>query len=429
MRDIPASRFCRRQHGLTLIELMVALVIGLIFSIAVLLVQINLSKQNVQMSDAMERDTQARAALDLLTRDLTNAGFMLGGAQSPCAAMFAYNANLSTPTFQQYPVMATNQPLPLPVSNPPSGSNDDPNAYPPTGQTNTSQMLFIQGVSSALQSPGSGLAPTPVVQNSTTKAPPGQGAVHATRLPLNTTAGLKAGDTAMLRMPLNGQMVCFRVPITNVGPSVSPASTYITSKDPVFFPSTGYAGFESVMQKEGLLSSGQSLANANFVQSTLTDLGPSSNKQQQLQVFYIANDQNAAGSTLPMLFRATINAANDTLIGNPEPIAAGVVSMQFLFGVDETQSGAITNYLSWSNVVAGSYTNDVRSVLFAIVSRTLQLNPNNPPVATVTVPSPADSGGFGPDKFTDYTPPQSANRYRYSVLESEVALRNLLWTH
>ena len=74
-----------RQRGLSLVELMIALVIGLIFSLSVLLVQAHLTRENVQMSDVALRDSQARAALDLVTRDLSNAGFMLGGVQSRCS--------------------------------------------------------------------------------------------------------------------------------------------------------------------------------------------------------------------------------------------------------------------------------------------------------------------------------------------------------
>jgi len=108
----------RQQSGLSLIELMVALVIGLIFAIAVLIVQSKLTQQNLQMTDVMERDTQARAALDLITRSLSNAGFMVGGGvQSPCAAVLAYNAGLATPVFSQYPVTAATSPwlCPLPT--------------------------------------------------------------------------------------------------------------------------------------------------------------------------------------------------------------------------------------------------------------------------------------------------------------------------
>ena len=143
----------RRQSGLSLIELMVALVIGLIFAIAVLIVQSKLTQQNLQMTDVMERDTQARAALDIITSSLSNAGFMVGGGvQSPCAAVLAYNAGLATPVFSQYPVTAANQPLALPVAIPPTGSNNNPNNYPPAGSANVTQLITIRSTDSDLRS-------------------------------------------------------------------------------------------------------------------------------------------------------------------------------------------------------------------------------------------------------------------------------------
>ena len=439
MIDAPfsmARRSPSAQRGLTLIELMVALVIGLIFSLSVLLVQASLSKQNLQLSDASQRDTQARAALDLMTRDLTNAGFMLGGVQTSCAVTLAYDSGLaSNQNFFEYPVSAASQPTTLPTSSSLGGS---PNAstYPPAGSPNVSQMVVIDSATSALLAPSSGGATTFVVQNSTTKAASGQGALKSSQLPLSTTTGINPGDTALLRMPLNGKMVCFRVPISNVGPGGSPSSTYIDSKSTQLFPSNAYAdsGFYQQLVAAGILPSGGQLSNANLIQSRLTDLGPATTSVVQAVVYYVADFTNlasASGGTLPMLMRATINAANDQLVNGPTPVAAGVVSLQTLFGVDETNSGAITNYLSWNDVVNGGYGDDVRSVLFAIVTRTLHGDPNSNYAAplSIRVPSPSDSGGPGPDKFTAYKPTSAEQQDHFSVIESEVAIRNQLWPH
>jgi type IV pilus assembly protein PilW len=430
-RTAPRTRTAA-QRGLTLIELMVALVIGLIFSLSVLLVQSALTRQNMQLSDVGQRDTQARAALDLLTRDLTNAGFMLDGVQTPCAATLAYNSGLpSNQNFFQYPVAAFDQPTTLPTSSSLSGSVDA-NTYPPNGSTNVSQMVVITGSTSALLAPGNGNPTTFVVQNSTTQAAGGQGALKSSVLPLSSTTGLTPGDTALLRMPLGGKLVCFRVPIAQIGPGGSPSSTYVASKSTQLFPANAYAdsGFQTQLVDAGLLAPGAQLTNANLIQSRLTDLGPASTSSQEAVAYYVASFSNtASGGTLPMLMRATIDAADDTLVGTPNPVAAGVVSLQALFGVDETSSGGVTNYLSWPDVVSGRYTGDVRSVLFAIVTRTLHSDPKKVPVTGVAVPSPKDNGGPGPDAFTAYTPTASEQQDRFSVIESEVAIRNQLWPH
>lgn len=433
---IPVIRRSRAaQRGLTLIELMVALVIGLIFSLSVLVVQSSLSRQNMQLSDVIQRDTQDRAALDLLTRDLTNAGFMLGGVQSPCAVTLAYDSGLaSKQNFFEYPVSAASQPTKLPTTSSLTGSYDA-DTYPPAGSANVTQMVVIDSATGALLAPGNGSPTTFVVQNSTTQAASGQGALKSSVLPLSTTTGINPGDTALLRLPLNGKLVCFRVPIANVGPGGTPSSTYVDSKSTQLFPSNAYAdsGFEQQLVDAGILPPGGQLTNANLIQSRLTDLGAAATSEQQAVVYYVAAFGNTAsgssGSTLPMLMRATINAANDQLIGPPNPVAAGVVSLQALFGVDETGAGKVTNYLSWNDVVGGGYTGGVRSVLFAIVTRTLHGEPKNPKVASVAVASPSDAGGPGPDKFAAYTPTAAEQHDRYSVIESEVAIRNQLWPH
>ncbi|MDY0329505.1 MAG: PilW family protein [Thiomonas sp.] len=416
------------QRGLSLIELMVALVIGLIFSLAVLTVQSSLTRQNVQMSDVMQRDTQTRAALDLIGADLSNAGYMLDGVQTPCAILLAYDSTVGNAPFAQYPVSAASQPLALPTSTAQGSANyptnnPSPNAYGSAQQF--TDMVFITSATSALQAPGGNNLSAYVVQNSTTQAANGQGALNSGVLPLGSTSGLHVGDTAMLRMNLNGHQACFRVPIANIGPSTAPPSTYIGSKTSALFPNTAYAAFNDPLIQAGLLPAGGSLTNADFIQSRLTDLGASGSSTLQTVVYYIAPYANAGGGSYPMLMRAMLDAQSDALLAPPEPVAAGVVSLQALFGVDETNTGNVTNYLTWPAVVSGGFTSHVRSVLFALVTKSLQSDPSYSAPATIALPNPAQ----GPGQFTAYTVPAPYSHNHFSVIESEVAMRNHLWTH
>jgi type IV pilus assembly protein PilW len=424
----PSLSAARSQHGLSLIELMVALVIGLIFSIAVLLVQSSLTKQNVQMSDVMQRDTQTRAALDLIGVDLSNAGYMLDGVQTPCDILLAYDSAINSAPFAQYPVSAVPQPLALPTSTAPGSANYPTNSPSPSAYGSAQQftdMVFITSATSALKVPGGSSLSGYVVQNSTTQAANGQGALDSGVLPLSSTAGLQVGDTAMLRMNLNGRQACFRVPIANIGPSTAPSSTYIASKTSTLFPTTAYQAFNDPLIKAGLLPAGGSLTNPNFIQSRLTDLGASSSSTLQTVVYYVANFANASKGTYPMLMRATLNAQSDALLAAPQPVAAGVVSLQVLFGVDETNTGNVTNYLTWPAVVSGQFTQNVRSVLFALVTKSLQSDPSYNAPASVSIPSPS----LGPGQFTAYTVPVAYSHNHFSVIQSEVAIRNHLWTH
>lgn len=432
MHATPARLTLPRQRGLTLVELMVALVAAIIFSLSVLLVQIALTKENVQMSDVSQRDNQSRAALDLITQDLSNSGFMLGGVQSRCSVTLAYNSSLTNPAFFQYPVSAASQPLPLPTSTAVGSSTypsttPDPNGYGSNAQF--TDLLFFTGTTSALQLPSNGNPSTYVVQQaSTTTAPGANGAISSTVLPLQTVTGINAGDGALLRMPLNGKLVCFRVPIAHVNPSNPPT---IASKSTQLFPGSGYTGFQTQMQAAGVWPT-SGLVNSNLIGSRLTDLGPAATTVEQTVVYYVGTYGTAGTATgsYPMLMRAVINAQNDTLT-SINPVAAGVVSLQALFGVDETNSGGVTNYLTWPDVVKGNYTADVRSVLFAIVTKTLQTDPKYNAPGTITLASPT----AGPDSFTNYTVPSGTGggpdytHNRFSVLESEVAIRNQIWPH
>ena len=68
-----------RQAGFTLIELMVALALSLVLAIALLVMQVNLGKNTMRTADVGVRDVQARAAMDLITQDISDAGFLFGG--------------------------------------------------------------------------------------------------------------------------------------------------------------------------------------------------------------------------------------------------------------------------------------------------------------------------------------------------------------
>jgi type IV pilus assembly protein PilW len=144
-------------------------------------------------------------------------------------------------------------------------------------------------------------------------------------------------------------------------------------------------------------------------------------------IYYVgmASPGSAAGAAgnYPELMRATVNALTDALIGTPQPIAAGVVSLQALFGVDATNSGSVTEYQNWADVVSGGNTGNVRSVLFAIITKTLHADPKySVPSSTITPASP--SGG---DAFQAYTVPSAYTNDRFAVYESEVAVRNQIW--
>lgn len=429
-------RAAAMQRGLSLIELMVALVIGLIFSLAVLLVQSSLTKQNVAMSDAMQRDSQTRAALDLISKDLSNAGYFQNGPVPPgsngCTLTLSYAVNGGTATVNA-PVMAASEPSPLPTTSSLSASIDPANYTPPGGNTSvlltmtmsaaTPQVNPTQGVPVNVVFPGKGAPGTP---------PAGTNLVLSQPL-----AGIQAGDRGLLVLKnfrFSGKTVCFQIPISHVPAQTASQPASIDSLNngslnpPINTPfqTQGYNGFQSRLQYAGLLQPGQTLQPTDFYGPgtvQLIDLGRPAQQNLQTVAYWVANQTNSAGGQFPALMRAVINPLTGSLVGQPVPVAAGVVSLVALFGVGAPN---VTQYLTGSDVQAQNQIGNIRSVWIALVTRSLHpdVDPHyrSPPTIAVNLPAPNAYG-----HAFDYQVPADARGYHYSVIATEVAVRNALW--
>jgi type IV pilus assembly protein PilW len=455
MGDRSAPRRLPLHAGLSLVELMVALVVALLFSLAVLQVQAVLTRQNMQLSDVTQRDDQARAALDIVTQDLSNAGFDYSGVQAQCNAILAYDAAGAMPgVIEQFPVAATAQTastqLPTASSQPTVG----PGSYVSAISNAPTSMVSIYVAQSALTTPQSNGAPAVYnVQNTVVLDSSGKnigtstnsGSISTGQLPLQSTADIASGSIGYLRLFLaptstfNYPMIgCVRIPV-----NATPSSNTITSSGSSLFPSGGYSAYTAQMRSDGLLGSSASLNNNSLLSSRIyypfVSPTPSSTNPVPIQIVYyigMSTPGAAAGAAgnYPELMRATINALNDQIIAQPTPVAAGIVSLQLLYGVDSTQtdpsdrsSNNIDKYLSWPDVVTKHLTNAVHSVLFTIVAKSLHSDPDpnkySAP-ATIKIPQPSLSGS---DTFTDYPVPTAYAHDHFSVLQSEVAVRNQLW--
>lgn len=83
MNMTPQSSYCRtpaqrRQSGLTLVELMVSIAIGLIIMVALITVYVNITRSNAEMARANSQIENGRFAMQLLQGDLVHAGFWGG---------------------------------------------------------------------------------------------------------------------------------------------------------------------------------------------------------------------------------------------------------------------------------------------------------------------------------------------------------------
>ena len=407
----------RQQRGLTLVELMVALAIGLIVAAVIFITQIYLFRQNLSSSNELASNNEARSALDLISRDVSSAGFLLGGFQNTCSLTMAYDSGgVSTSGYLNlYPIWSQKAVYgaSLPALNAPTIS------YPPSGSTITSDVLVMTAATDASQFTNTASPQLYLVQFGTTQSSSGQGAINSTQLPVNTlqlnsTQGINPGDTALLQVPMNGQLVCIRIPIINIGPGTGGGATYINSKPSSIMPSNGYSDFSTQLATLGY----GNLTNPLLLQSRLLDTGPANSTNEQTIFYYIDHSTYA----WPTLMRAVVNAATDT-ITSTTPVAAGVADLQVLYGVGSAGGNSVTQYLRWSQVVSGNLTGQVRTAQIALVVRTLHADTAYHAPAQITIPSPS----LGPGTFAPYPVQASESQDHFAVYTTEIPIRNMLW--
>ncbi len=398
--------FNRRIHGLTLIELMVALTISAILGLVVFITLGFGFRQDADNSSLTQMNDNARAALTLLTRDLQSAGFMLSIAQPRCQLTLTYDSNQSGYATQG-PVWAASQAsgtaLPLQTSAPGYGSG--------YGQ----QALMMTSAPSIPQYVANSIPPLSVVQFGTTQSGSGQGAMNSTQLPISTNQllsgqGVNVGDIAYLAVPMSGGIVCLRIPIVNNNASSGQGATYIKSSPSNLMPSTGYTGYAGQVP-----AAFGTLANSNLVHAQLIDLG-SAPDTLEIQQYWISE---SSGQSFPVLQRSTYDAMSDALISQ-QAIAPGAVSLQALFGVIPSGQTAIA-WKTWGDVAP---TDQLVEVALALVMRTLQADPQYTAPSSISVPQPSSTAS-APDAFVPYTPSSSELHHHFAVYVTQVWLRNV----
>lgn len=405
----------RRQSGVTLIELLIAMLISLVLAIAVMVVQRSLTMQKTRSSDVGLRDNEARAALDLMAHDVSSAGFLFGGSHLPCDALYTYNSNGH---YKRLPVdaFAATFNAVMPFALTPSLKLN----YPATGSVTPSDVLVVTG---AVDSSNFSSARSPAVP--VLNLPGAYSPLNTGRLPVKTLTGLTVNHVGVVNVADNSKRACLRVPFTAL--AVVGGVPEISSTGGIM-PSTFYAGFGAQMLPPafaGPLSDAQVLAGASVV-----DLGDPNQAvapaRHTTTAFYI--DANTANGGWPMLMRASYSMLNDSVVaGSPQPIAAGVVSLQVLFGVDPGLTGQVTDYMTAAHVRAAGI-QEIRSVRIAMLNRTLFEDPDlkTPPPNPYPIPQTLLSGQT--DKFADVAYPAGFEKYRFSLHQVEVAVRNCLWT-
>lgn len=404
-------------RGFTLVELMVALAIAGILSVAILAAMAFGAGQDTSQGQIEQMNDQARAALALVARDVQSAGFLASATQGACAASLAYDSQQDPAYVQQAPVSAASQAadanLPLQSTGP---------GYPPVAQSSyMAQALTILSAPAASTYFNQSSAPVYVVQFGASGS--GGGPVSTTQLPvstlqLNSTSGIQAGDMMIVQVPMNGGSVCLRAPVCSVGGG-SNGTTSIDSKSCTagarYMPPNGYQDYAAQIP-----SGFGTLSNSNLAHARLIDMGQQTNTLQYVQ-WWISKQ---APYTSPTLTRSTYSALTDALLSS-QAIAPGVQSLQMLFGtVPQGSAVGSTNpvWKTWGNVLP---TDTVVSVDVALVMRTLQDDPSYVAPPQIAVPQPT-SGLSVPNAFVPVST-LGLGRRHWAVYTMQIAMRNTLW--
>jgi type IV pilus assembly protein PilW len=407
------------ERGFTLVELMVSVAIGLVLVVAVLYLQLKLTSQNVRTTDTAVRDNEARAAMDVITRDLSGGGFLHGGSNSSCYTVLHYNTALPAPNyFASFPVSSvaggTGVALPF-VATPGITLN-----YPVAGSTNRSDVLVVRGTADATQF-SAVLNPVAPAMDNTAFLP-----TATTQMPFSPSPlpPFNANDVGLVQVsvgtPPNAQLACLRIPITTA-PVVANGSAFITSTG-ALMPVAGYSGFAT--QYAGIGLSG-GISDTLLRSSKVIDLGAAATTNQFVYAYFVDNSYR-----WPTLVRAKINALTDLEVPNTrQEIAAGVVSFQVLFGVGSATAG-VTAYQTWPQVLAAGNAGNVLTVRVLILQRSLypdkDFNNARSLYSTGIIPLPTQFTQAG---YTNYTIPSQELTNRFLAQETEMTVRSAspLW--
>lgn len=397
---------------------MVAVALGLVVTLAVLIMQAKLTRQNVRASDTSLRDNEARAAMDVIARELTGGGFLHAGTTGACAAVLQFNSSAPAPNyFVSYPVAAmaasANTRLPF-VASPGITLN-----YPATSSVNRSDVLIVRSTSDATQF-GSATTPLISVTENSAYAPLITGVLpfSSSPVPLLTNGDVGVLQTKVGTAPLQS-IACLRVPVTTLGTLAGSTSM---SSSGALMPTNFYSGFSAQL---GLLGLGGNILSDPQLQmsSQFINLGAAAATNQRIFAYFV--DADPAKYQWPTLVRATINPLTDLEVANSrQELAAGIVSFQVLFGIG-TPSAGVSQYQTWAAAVAAGNTPNIMTVKIMVLSRSIY--PDNGFSNALTNGVVNIRSQFGQTGYTNYTIPSGEISNHFVAQEAELVVRSSLW--
>jgi type IV pilus assembly protein PilW len=414
----------RVSAGFSLVEMMVALVIGLVATLVIMQIFTLSEGRKRTSTGGADAQTNAAVALYMLERDVRQAGYgfspntedfvpifsppptgvLTSGILAQCATVRAYNSSRATTANFTY----SNSTFAPVVINPPG--------YP-AGDTNTDVILVNYSGTGGMM--GNGI---PITQAGSSVQ---TGGTVPDYVVVTSRAGFNQGDM-ILAVPAGGSgLDCTIGEVTGLPVAAPPTGSQC---------STGVTGAVNTINHNNLsyqsVYTGCTAVNATWNKSgagvsyaagsKLYNLGPVGS--------FVSRVYAVRGGNLTMC-DLTANDCTAAVASPPDssvwtPIAAGVVSLRAQYGKDTDADGAINQWDATQ--VSGASIAQIVAVRMAVVTRSNQYEKASDFTASAPVWHKDASNS------SDVTMDISASgtnwaRYRYKVVQSIIPLRNMIW--
>lgn len=373
----------RSEAGFTLIEMMVALLIGVIITLIIGTTYQAVSTGGMRADTTISMQNDARNALNLMEGDLSSAGFMLAGPAGlgRCSSILTYNGNAPTSSKVRQIV---------PVLDTPQGAGK---AIP-----GTTQSLDYAPV------PANPIDAITIGYNNTfgNQAVVGQSAVGLTKVTNGTlnnaslfvsnASGFTSGDLDLLVLPtLNA---CIRLQITQIGGADN--LIHNSGQSPAN-PPNGLSAFDALLSRP--------LTANDLLLGLVQKIGDATSLDGQIEVTYSVRNFNSK----PTLFRTVVNASGVVMQDNG--IASNVAYVRALFAPIKPD-GSLDAFVDWPTIVANSQQKQVGAVEFALLMQRNNVGNRHDVPASIPV--------------LDVSYPTNP-KFEYQVFSRMVYLRNVAW--
>ncbi|WP_217646054.1 PilW family protein [Collimonas sp. OK307] len=415
--------------GFSLVEMMVALVIGLVATLVIMQVFTLSEGRKRTTTGGADAQTNAAVTLYMLERDIRQAGYGLSpntedfvptltppptgvltnGILAQCGTVRAYNANrATTPNFTY--TGSTFAPV---VINPPG--------YP-AGDTNTDVILVNYSGTGGMTGVG-----VPITQSGGTAQTGGTLSDYAVVLTSNTTrAGFNQGDMILSVPPSGSTFDCTIGEVTGLAATAPPVGSQCTPgitgpANTISHNSMSYLSFYT----------GCTAVNAAWNQpgGTPVSYGPGSKLYNLGPVGSFVSRVYAVRNGALTVCDLTANDCTAAVASPPDstvwaPIATGVVGLRAQYGKDTNFDGSID---AWdATQLTGANLAQIVAVRMAVVTRSNQYEK----AADFTASAPLwhqDASGTADITMDISGSGTDWARYRYKVVQSIVPLRNMMW--